>query len=273
MLVEVVHPYPSIATSVAAFLFGLMFRIPVGSKLWLLFATVLLTQFSISALNDWADRDADAQAGRARPIATGRISAGAALVLATAFGLLSLLLGTLLGPVSAVLVLVGLSCGWAYDLVLKRTVLSFVPFAIAFPLLVVWVALVAQRPIHHLPLLLVGGIAFAIAVHLADIIPDRHVDAQAGLRTLALILRYPTAEIMAGLLLSVGVAVTYVSIFLANHFVWPMLSPAVLVLLYFLNSLSRSSRDPKLARQLAKWVLVADAALCGCLLVLFVSYD
>ena len=158
----------------------------------MIFVTVLMTQLSISALNDWADRAADAQAHRFRPVAMGRIAAPIALCLAIVFAL-GALPGALAYGMAGVLVLLGLTAGWAYDLWLKPTLFSFVPFAIAFPLLPTWVGLVAGRPLPSLAWLFCAGVPLATAIHLADSLPDLELDRAAGLRTLAVHLGFQRA--------------------------------------------------------------------------------
>src|SRR4030081_1085398 len=72
---ELLHPIPSTLTTVAAVGFALIFGIGVGdSRLWWIAGIMLLVQFSISALNEWADADLDRHAGRRRPIALGLVS-------------------------------------------------------------------------------------------------------------------------------------------------------------------------------------------------------
>ena len=271
-LVAVLHPFPSIATAAVALAVALIFRMPVGPRLWLMFFTMLMAQFSIGVLNDWADRSADARAGRPRPVASGRISPNVAFGMATAFGLLGIGGAAIFGLRSVLLVLVGLAAGWAYDLFLKPTVLSFVPFAIAFPLLALWVAEVAGRPLPMAWLIPLGGVPLAIAIHLADAIPDRGYDAEAGLRTLPVVLGFPRTEVLAGLLLVVGVVITYWAVWRIGQFPWPLFGPLVLVVLYFANALPRTLRDLALRRQVAKFCLIADAACCGVILSLVASH-
>ena len=237
-----------------------------------MFFIMLMAQFSIGILNDWADRFSDARAGRKRPVAIGRIAPGIALGLAVALGLVAIAGAASFGLKSFVLVLVGLGAGWAYDVFLKPTVLSFVPFAIAFPVLVVWVAEVAGRPLPMGWLIPLGGVPLAIAIHLADAIPDRRYDADAGLRTLPVVLGFPRTELIAGALLMIGVATMFWGIWRIGLSPWPLLSSLVLVALYFLNALSRTSRDPALATQTAKFCLIGDAAICGVMLTLAASH-
>jgi 4-hydroxybenzoate polyprenyltransferase len=150
-----------------------------------IFLTILLSQLSISALNDWADRDRDAAAHRPRPVAVGRIQPAVALGLAMVFALGSIPGALAFGPMAATVLLIGLLAGWAYDLWLKPTALSFLPFAVAFPLLPTWIGLVAGRSLSSLFWLIPAGAFLAAAIHLADSLPDITTDAGSGLRTLA----------------------------------------------------------------------------------------
>jgi 4-hydroxybenzoate polyprenyltransferase len=196
-----------VATAAVAVAFGLLLRLRLSDpRLWLIAVVMLLAQFSISALNDWADAGLDATAGRLRPIPLGLVSRRVALMIATGCAAASVIIGLLagFGFVASLVLFVGLACGWIYDLALKRTPLSFLPFAVAFPLMPVWVGVITHRPAASFPALVIGGVPLAIAIHLADAIPDREDDAAAGVRTLAVRLGRPTAEITAVALLLAG---------------------------------------------------------------------
>jgi 4-hydroxybenzoate polyprenyltransferase len=128
---------------------------------------------------------------------TPRLALGIAVIAAAGAVLATLPLG-----LAATLTLIaGIAAGWAYDLWLKPTAYSFVPFAIAFPLLVAWVALIAGRPVIQLSYLLAGGAVLAVGIHLADSLPDLELDRAAGLHSLAVRLgRDRTVETMLGCL-------------------------------------------------------------------------
>ena len=216
-MLALLHPIPSLLTTLAAVGFALIFGIGLGdARLWWIAAIMLLVQFSISALNEWADADLDRLAGRRRPIPLGLVSPGTALTVAVLCAVGAFLLSTLaqFGTWPLLLVGIGLACGWAYDLRFKGTPLSFLPFAIAFPLMPFWIGLLAGRPASALGILFLGGSPLATAIHLADAIPDRDRDRAAGLRTLAVALGQPGAELVAVGSLLVG---TVVSIVLTIH--------------------------------------------------------
>lgn len=250
----------------------MIFGVPFGRRLALLFLTMLAAQFSIAVLNDWADRFSDARARRARPVATGRIPPKLAVGVAIVLAVLAIVGAGFFGLRSVLLMAVGLAAGWAYDLVLKPTVLSFLPFAVAFPLLVVWVADASGHALPMVWLIFLGGVPLAVAVHLGDAIPDRDYDGAAGLRTLPVVLGFPRAELLAGFLLVVGVAITFAGLWFAGQWRWVLLSPVVLIVVYFLSALSQRSRNPAFSRQVAKFCLIADAAGCGLMLSLVASH-
>ena len=226
---------------------------------------MLLVQFSISALNEWADQDLDARGGRPRPIPLGLLSSRTAVVVAVlgaaAAVALSLLSG--FGLLAFVLVLLGIACGWAYDLKLKRTPLSFLPFAVAFPLVPMWVAMIAGRPLDALGPVLVGGIPLSVSIHLADAIPDRAPDRAAGVNTLAVTLGRPGAEIAAVGLLLLG---TLVSIGVLSRQVSRLSFALSIVAVaggYLLLTLGSRAAPP----HLVKWVLIGIALLAALPLV------
>jgi len=195
---------------------------PEEPRLYTVGVVILLTQVSISALNDWADRAADSATGRWRPIAMGRITPGLALGIAV-LAAAGALLGTLPFRLAAIVTLIGgLAAGWAYDLWLKPTRFSFLPFAMAFPLLVVWVALVAGRSVVEFAYLLAGGAVMAVGIHLADSLPDLELDRAAGLRSLAVRLgRDRTIETTLGCLFG-GAMIASATLASRTPLFWPL---------------------------------------------------
>lgn len=267
------HPLPSLATAAVTVVLALLFRVrPSDPKLLLLFATMLMAQFSISVLNDWADRDADAAAGKQRPIALGVISPATGLWLAAIFASTAIAGALVLGALPTLILVVQLVAGWAYDLLLKPTPFSFLPFAIAFPLLVFWVAAAADQPVHLAPLILAAGVPLAIAIHIADGAPDRTVDSSAHLRTLTVFLGRPAAEIVAAVLLLVASAVAWLALLSVGCFTPSVLILALFPALYLASELNRSSANPVWTPQLAKWTLVAGASLTGLAVTLAASH-
>lgn len=273
-ILELLHPIPSVLTAGAAVAFAAIFGIPLSDpQIGWIAVIMLLVQFSISALNDWADADLDAHAGRRRPIPLRLISPRTALAVAVASAAAALLSSAFsgFGIEAFLLVLLGLASGWAYDLGLKRTPLSVLPFAIAFPLLPLWVGIVADRPIGSLSLVLLGGIPLAGAIHLADAIPDRDADRAAGVDSLAVALGRPAAELVAAGLLLIGTLVSIIVLF--RHVSSSVFSLSIVVLagVWFVLSLGARDQGWRRAPLVGKWVVIAAAALAAVPLVVIAS--
>jgi 4-hydroxybenzoate polyprenyltransferase len=266
-VLELLHPIPSLLTTLAAMGFAWIFGIGLRDRrFWWIAAIMLLVQFSISALNEWADSDLDRRAGRRRPIPLGLISRGAALSVAVVCAVGAFLLCVLsdLGPFALLLVGVGTASGWAYDLWLKATPLSFVPFAIAFPLIPFWIGVLAGRPPTGLLILFLGGSPLASAIHLADAIPDRDRDGEAGLETLAVALGKPRAERAAVGLLLIGALVSIALLFRHGQ----LLIAALFVVGVVVVGLS-SRADPSSLP--GKWIVIVAAAVAAVPLVAWAS--
>ncbi len=170
---------------------GLAFGLVAGreelrpGRLALLAGLLACNQYAAGALNDAVDAPADAAAGRGKPIQAGWISRRATAVLAVAAGLASLGFGLALGPATFALAVVGLACAWTYDLWLKGTVASVLPFAVALPI----VPLFGYGAAGRFPAVLWWawpiGALLAVATHLADALPDVERDRATGVRGLA----------------------------------------------------------------------------------------
>jgi 4-hydroxybenzoate polyprenyltransferase len=233
---------------------------------------MLLVQFSISALNEWADRDLDRRSGRRRPIPLGLLSPGLALSVAVvgAVGALAFSALSHLGPVALLLVGVGIACGWAYDLWLKPTPLSFLPFAIAFPLMPFWIGVLSGRPASSLGILFLGGSPLASAIHLADAMPDRDRDRAAGLGTLAVALGRPGAEMAAVGLLLIGTMVSIV--LLVRHGSPPIAGLSLIAAAsYLVVGVGMRGPANRWTTLVEKWALIAVAAGAAVPLVVLAS--
>jgi len=265
---ELLHPIPSLLTTLAALGFAWIFGIGTRDRrFWWIAAIMLLVQFSISALNEWADADLDRQAGRRRPIPLGLVPRGAALGVAVVCAVGAFLLCVLadLGPFALLLVGIGTACGWAYDLWLKATPLSFVPFATAFPLMPFWIGVLAGRPLGSLLVLFLGGSVLATAIHLADAVPDLEADRAAGLRTLAVALGTPRAELASAGLLLLGSLVSTILVIRRSPSSIAALGLAAVVASGVVAGLS--SRPNRVSPLLGKWIVIAAAALAAVPLV------
>jgi 4-hydroxybenzoate polyprenyltransferase len=89
---------------------------PRWDRLALLAGLLIGNQYAAGALNDAVDADADAAAGRDKPIQRGVIGRRAVATAAVVAGAASLAFGAALGPATLALAVVGLACAWSYDL-------------------------------------------------------------------------------------------------------------------------------------------------------------
>ncbi|MDI3339257.1 MAG: UbiA family prenyltransferase [Sphaerobacter sp.] len=220
------HPWAVLLVLLATALFGLLATggRPAPPRFALLLAAMLGGQIAIGALNEYIDRDLDAAAGRPKPIPAGLISPRAALGV-TAGGLaLMLAAGALLGLVPLLLVALGTGAGLVYDLRLKRTAWSWLPYLVALPLLPVWVWVTLARFDARLLLLYPLGALMVLAVHLAQSLPDAASDRRAGAGTL--VARLGRRRALAGCLAAAALGAAGVAV--AALLLTPQPGPAVL---------------------------------------------
>src|SRR3954469_18127003 len=183
-LVVACHPLPCLA--VTAFVAGWAVSVGLpGGRAVLVAVAVLLGQLSIGWCNHAVDAPRDRLAGRRdKPVPAGlvtpRVLWTAAAVALVACAVASLALGVAAGVVH----LVAVASGWAYDLVLKPTPLSPLPYAVSFGLLPA-VATLAAAPPHWPPAgVLAGGALLGMGAHFANTVGDAEHDAATGVRGL-----------------------------------------------------------------------------------------
>jgi 4-hydroxybenzoate polyprenyltransferase len=171
-LARTCHPEPSAAvTAIAAAL-----AVSTGRSLAGVVAVALAVgtgQLSIGWSNDYFDRTRDASSGRGdKPVAAGALPARtvglAALVTVGACVPLSLLSGWRAGTAH----LIAVALGWLYNLGVKGTWASLIPFALAYALLPAFVVL--GLPGHPTPVwwLLLAGALLGCGGHFANALPD-----------------------------------------------------------------------------------------------------
>ncbi|MCI0346388.1 MAG: UbiA family prenyltransferase, partial [Chloroflexi bacterium] len=92
-------------------------------------------QLSIGAFNDLNDVAADTRSKPGKPIPSGAARVADARLLTLGGLAVGLALSWPSGPAVLAIALAGAACGYAYDAGLKRTSLSWLPLALALPLL------------------------------------------------------------------------------------------------------------------------------------------
>ena len=205
-LLRLGHPFPSLLdAAVVAALAGVAGAdVP---RIALLAAAMLALQLGIGAANDWADAPLDTGTRPDKPVPAGLVSRAAAARAAIVLAGAGLGLAAISGLATLVLAVAGLAAGIAYDLRLKGTPWSWLPYAVGIPLLPVfaWVGATGRVPAAFgvlVPVAVVAGAALAVANALADLERDR----RAGVATVATTLGLTGARRVGGLLQGAVVA-------------------------------------------------------------------
>jgi 4-hydroxybenzoate polyprenyltransferase len=176
-LVRLVHPFPSILDGVVVAAVAVVAGASAVDASRLGLAMTAL-QFGIGATNDIVDAPRDAGHKPRKPIPAGLVSRPVARVVAVAGFALGIVLSAPSGPPTAALAVTVAGIGLAYDLRLKGTAWSWLPFAVGIPILPVfgWLGTTGTLPPVFgilVPVAVVAGAALAIANALADIERDR----------------------------------------------------------------------------------------------------
>jgi 4-hydroxybenzoate polyprenyltransferase len=151
-------------------------------RLAILFLSVIAIYGSIGSLNDYCDYELDTFAKPAKPIVRGLVSLRFALWEALVLAIAGVGLSWALNALTAGIAVLVLALGIWYDLWAKRSVLSWVPYAIGIPSLPLWGFAAAGR--FH-PVLLWTypfGALLSLGLNVSNTLPDRADDVAYGLR-------------------------------------------------------------------------------------------
>jgi 4-hydroxybenzoate polyprenyltransferase len=207
-LVRLVHPFPSILDGIVTGSFAVVAGGTALVAAGLGLAMVAL-QGGIGATNDLVDAPRDAGHKPGKPIPAGLVSRAAARGVAVAAFVLGIgLAGLSGGPAEVALALVVVAIGLAYDLRLKGTAWSWLPFAVGIPVLPVfgWLGASGRLPTEFL-ILVPAAVAAGAALSIANALVDVERDRAAGSSSIALALGPSTAWLIhLGLLVAVGLA-------------------------------------------------------------------
>jgi 4-hydroxybenzoate polyprenyltransferase len=207
-LLRAAHLAPTLlVTSLTTALAVVLGRGP-GAAL-LVAAATLTGQLSIGWSNDAVDAARDRAAGRDdKPVVQGRVrpadlATASTVALALCLPLSWLASGLLGGAVH----LVAVGAGWVYNLWLKPTVLSWLPYAVAFGVLPAFVWLGLPGTPWPPAAVMAASALLGTAAHLANALPDRQSDLDAGTGGLVTRLSPRTARVATAALVLAAVAV------------------------------------------------------------------
>jgi 4-hydroxybenzoate polyprenyltransferase len=224
------HPIPSVAVTALSAGLAALAGLPLGRGA-LVTGAVFSGQLSIGWSNDYIDADRDRASLRSdKPLAADEMAPRTVGIAAAVAVLTTIALSALLGwPGGAVAILTVLTA-WAYNLGLKGTVLSWLPYAVAFGLSPAIATLAASPPRWPAAWVLSVGVLLGTAAHLGNVLPDLADDAATGIRGLAhRIGARATALTAAGLLLAASVVILLGPYGHAGPWRWGGLLAAVLM--------------------------------------------
>jgi 4-hydroxybenzoate polyprenyltransferase len=204
-MVAASHPLPTAAVTVLAVAVAAGAGAGPGT-LALVAAAVLTGQLSVGWCNDWLDVDRDRAVGRRdKPAATGAVDPRALRTAAFAALATCVLASLATGVRPGAWHLAAVASAWAYDLGLKRTAWSAVPYAVSFGLLPVFLVAAAGRTAP--PALVAVGVLLGLGAHVLNVLPDLDDDAATGVRGLPHRLGRRACAVVAPVLLAAAVAV------------------------------------------------------------------
>ena len=184
-LLRAAHPGPSVAVTTIVALLALALDLPAYKGVVVTLA-VFTGQLTIGWGNDLLDADRDREVGRPdKPLATHDLTPSVVLRCLSVAAAACVVLSLLAGWRSAVTHLTLLvASGHLYNLYLKATSWSWLPYAVAFGSLPAVVSL-ADSPSQWPPVWMVGTAAtLGTAAHFLNTLPDLEDDAAVGVRGL-----------------------------------------------------------------------------------------
>jgi 4-hydroxybenzoate polyprenyltransferase len=145
-LLRSAHAGPASAVVVLSILLGVAEGLP-ADRLVLVALAVLTGQLSVGWSNDLIDEERDRAVGRTdKPLVVGAVSTSTVRGACGAALLATVVLSLACGLVAGTVHLVCVASAWAYNARLKSTVWSWVPYAVSFGGLVVFVSLAGRPP-------------------------------------------------------------------------------------------------------------------------------
>lgn len=259
---RVIHPFPTLANVVAVALFAAVAShgAPPAGALLRLLLVMLLIQSAIGAANDAADAELDRASKPWKPIVCGALTRSGAWAIAGIAAAGAALLAATFGPAAWLAAMGGLACGLAYDLGLKRTAFSVVPYLIALPLLPLWVWIALDRYSAGLLWEYPLGILIGLSLYLGNTAPDIADDLAGGVRGAAHRLGPRRAQIGSWLALGGAIALGVALAPLAGYRLRLVLPAGAAAALCVVGAIA-VSRDGSRAALLRAWALLIAGGL------------
>jgi 4-hydroxybenzoate polyprenyltransferase len=183
-LLAATHFIPSVAVTLFACLFAIGLGVS-GGDLVLIAAAVLMQQFSVGLSNDWLDYERDSLTNRSdKPVVVKRVSIALVRNASIVSAAIAAVLAGFLGIAAGLWMLGMLAAGWAYNLGLKASVLSVIPYAVGFGILPSFVSLALSEPRLAPWWVSLVAALLGVAAHFANALPDLLDDHVTGVVSL-----------------------------------------------------------------------------------------
>jgi 4-hydroxybenzoate polyprenyltransferase len=207
-LLRAAHLGPSVAVTTITALLALALELSLYEGV-IVTAAVFTGQLTIGWANDLLDVDRDREVGRVdKPLAMRDVTPSVVLrwlrVAAIACVVLSMLTGWRSGATHLLLLV---AFGHLYNLYVKATPWSWLPYAVAFGALPAVVGLAGNPPTWPPTWMVVTAATLGVAAHVLNALPDLDDDAATGVRGLPHRLGAGRSRLMATVLLLLAAAV------------------------------------------------------------------
>lgn len=260
-LFRAAHRFPALANAVSVALFAAFAGATTQSVL-LISLSMLLVHAAIGSSNDVVDVEDDRRTQPNKPIVLGLVSVETVRIAAVVEGTLALILALSVNFGSFLVILAILISGLAYNFWAKRTILSWLPYAVFIPSVVTagFFAADAYEPSVMIAYLI--GALVAIALNLANSIPDLEGDRANGVKSLATVLGVRRSYFLTWTTLSLSIGGLWLFQFATNSEspMFLMLSAAMCVLAMVGLALRSQSTD---ARRMHWYMTAVCAVLIG----------
>jgi 4-hydroxybenzoate polyprenyltransferase len=175
------HPGPTLVVTLIAVLLSVSLD-HSALRTTLIGIAVLLGQLSIGWSNDWLDAQRDARAYRLdKPtvagVVTPKLLRGSAVAAATACAAFSIANGWWAAVAHSFLV----GSGWVYNAWLKPTIWSWLPYAVGFGALPVFVTLSGPSGFVAPWWQILAGALLGVGAHFANVLPDLERDRESSI--------------------------------------------------------------------------------------------
>lgn len=258
LALAVVHPVPSALNAVLVAILALVAG--AGPSVAAVLALAMLGfQFSIGALNDVVDVEADRPWKPHKPIPAGLVPVELGVAVVVLGAVIGLGTSATFGLDVLVVGAAGFVSGVAYDVVMRSRGLGWLCFAAALPLMLVWTWLAAAGTLPPgWPFLLPLAALAGPALHLANSLVDLDSDARSGRPSLATRLGAHGARSVLALLETTIVVLAWTTIVSVGAASGRILIMAALATATAALGVAFSWQEPTRARE-AGWLLQAVA--------------